>query len=393
MQLAHNNDLLAKLKKEKNHKTLEALMKAETCIDWETFFAKVYMLGSKTSTANLYGFHIDSFRQFLNEKTSKGLCDVLKPNGRLISGDEAIELLDDFASWLFGKGLSAGSITNRMTGVKRLLRFMKIKVNGDDFADNVTLPKVQIIRDEIPTNSEIRLIMSFCSPRMRAFLLVLCDSGLSVADVAKLRVKDFRFSEKPVRIETIRMKTSQPIETFIADETSLLLKQLIEKEKLNSEDHVFTKHYNSRSVDYIRSQYRIALKRASLGQKIEGHRYFRFHLHVFRKRWFTKAISAGVPDYIAHGMLGRKKYLSQYLVLRSDEKAAWYMKIAKHLSLYESKADKADVLAEASKILGMELTEAKLQALKGLMGEFMRLGDRDLERLKKTIVKGKGHNK
>ncbi len=389
-----NDDLLTKLKEEKNHKTIEALMKAETCIDWQTFFAKVYMLGSKTSTVNLYATHIDSFRQFLKEKTKKGLCENLKPNeGKTITSDEAIELLDGFSSWLFSKGVSPGTITNKMTGIKRLMRFLKIKVNGDDFADNVTLPKVQTIRDQIPSDAVIRSILNFCPPRMRAFLYVLADSGLSVADVAKLKVEDFAFDESVVRIETIRMKTSQPITTFITLETSALLKQLIEKEKLKAKDHLFTKHYNPRSVDYIRARYRIALRKSGLGEKIANHRYYRYHLHVFRKRFFTKAISAGVPEYIAHGMLGRRKYLDQYLVLSLDEKRSWYQKIAKHLNLHESQAAKGEILREVSALLGTDVDEQKLAGLRGLLREFMTLGDQQLEELKKNVLKGKGRKK
>ncbi len=383
-----NDDLLAKIGKERNHKTLERLMKEEPCIDWNTFIVKMYMLNSKTSTLNVYGTHIDSFRQFLKEKFDKGLCEVLKPNGNLITSDDAIELLDDFASWLFGKGLSAGTISGRMIGVKRLLRFMKIKIDGDDFADNVTLPKIRGIRDEIPTNEQLRAILNFCSPRMRAFILVSADSGLGIGDVAQLKVANFRFSEQPVRIETIRLKTSQQIETFITDETALLLKQIIEKEKLQQNDYVFAKRYSNRTVDIIRFQFKKALIKAKLAEKIPGHKYYKFHLHTLRKRWFTKAISAGVPDYICHAMLGRKRYLDQYLRLPLDEKCEWYRKIAKEVNVYESKKNRAEILAEASKLLNMDISEEKLTALKGLMGEFMRLGDKDLERLKRSIGKG-----
>lgn len=65
-----------------------------------------------------------------------------------------------------------------------------------------------------------------------------------------------------------------------------------------------------------------------------------------------------------------------------------YKKIAKEVSVFESKVDKAQVVAEASKLLGIELTEEKLQTLKGFMQEFMRLGDKNLSKFKKKMKNG-----
>jgi hypothetical protein len=52
-----------------------------------------------------------------------------------------------------------------------------------------------------------------------------------------------------------------------------------------------------------------------------------------------------------------------------------YKKIAKHVGLYESKADKAEVLAEASRVLGIELTEEKLAMLKDTLQFAMKLAE------------------
>lgn len=65
----------------------------------------------------------------------------------------------------------------------------------------------------------------------------------------------------------------------------------------------------------IRSLYNEAAKRAGLNEKISGHRYGKYHFKIYKKRWFSEAIKAGVPEYIVMGMLGRKKYLDQYMAL------------------------------------------------------------------------------
>lgn len=49
--------------------------------------------------------------------------------------------------------------------------------------------------------------------------------------------------------------------------------------------------------------------------KIDRHSSGKYHLKVYKKHWFTLVVVAGVPEYVAQGMLGRKQYLDQYLRL------------------------------------------------------------------------------
>ena len=91
------------------------------------------------------------------------------------------------------------------------------------------------------------------------------------------------------------------------------------------------------------------------------------------------------PSYICHAMLGRRQYLSEYLRLGLDERRAMYKKISRQVKVFESKADKAEVLAEASKLLGVELSEEKLVVLKQLMNEFMKLSGEDVRRFKTVL--------
>ena len=118
------------------------------------------------------------------------------------------------------------------------------------------------------------------------------------------------------------------------------------------------------------------------------HRYYKFHLHIYRKRWFTKAINV-VPAYVAHAMLGRKQYLDQYLAHPLNERQAFYKKIAKHVGIFETKADKAEVLAQASQILGVELTDEKLAQLRDTLNFAMRLSGDNIKSMKDLLGAGK----
>lgn len=121
-----------------------------------------------------------------------------------------------------------------------------------------------------------------------------------------------------------------------------------------------------------------------IGDQVRQHNCYKFHLHIYRKRWFTKAINV-VPAYIANAMLGRMQYLDQYQAHPLSERQAFYKKIAKHVGLFGSQADKAQVLAEASKIAGVELSEDKLNAIKSLLGHFATMPIEDIDKLKALL--------
>lgn len=261
-----------------------------------------------------------------------------------------------------------------------MLKFAGVKIDNDDFADKVIMPKLKPAREEIPTDEQIRSILNHCNTRVRAFIMLLCDTGLGRGEAIRLRPKDFAFNEDPVRIVTERFKTGEQIETFCTKETAKLIQQIINENDKQDTDYIFVRQIGKRTADMLTEQYRRALHKAELDQKIDDHKYYKFHFHIYRKRWFTKAINV-VPAYVAHAMLGRKQYLDQYLAHSLNERRAFYKKITRHVSPFESKADKAEVLAEASEILGVELTEEKLNAMRDLFGKFSKLGKKDFKRM------------
>jgi integrase len=263
-----------------------------------------------------------------------------------------------------------------------------MNIESKEFADKVIMPKPKPVRDEYPTDEQITLILNCAGPNVRAFVMLLCDTGHGRSEAARLRPKDIHFNEEPVRIETERHKTGEQIETFCTRKTADTIQQLIASKKLNDTDLIFLRSLGKRSADKIAEQYAKILAKAGLDEKIEGHAYRKYHLHVYRKRWFTKAINV-VPAYVAHAMLGRKQYLDQYLAHPLSDRQAFYKKIAKHVSVFESKADKAELLAEASKIAGVELTPEKLEAIRALTTQFAKMPTADLQQITKLLSKEK----
>jgi len=393
-------NIIDALKKDTDYKYFKELAESEKCVDWIAFAEKLYRKSHAASTVNAYCKGAYYFRDFVKQKYDKTLCEMLAEFASCIeqtkNGDHVKKILaviDAFVAATDSNGMAAKTIENYVVGVRRLLKFqLDLKIAKEDFKDTVTMPTKIEIQDEVPSDAQIREILNHCNPRMRGLLLTMIDSGMSIGDTLSRKVSDFHFDESPVRITLVRGKTKVQHESFVGEGTAKLIEQLIKVQKKKPNDYVFVRVLSCRSPPNTRREFIKALKRANLDSKIEGHKWHRFHPHVFRKRWFSKALNA-VDAYIAHAMLGRRQYMAQYLRKSLSERQELYRKISKFVSVFETQASKEQVAKEVSALLGAPIDEQKLLALKALMNEFASLGDRDLEKLKKTILGGKGRKK
>ena len=347
-----------KIKEDKNYLKFERLLKEEPKIDWLKFAEKVHRIGKKVSTVNSYANDCCIFRDYLIQKTGKCIFDTLVPNGQKLQDDIVLKLLDDYVGFLDSNDYRGTSIAANIAGIKRMLRFIDIKIDDKDFRDAVEMPKKIQIGDEPPSDEEIRQILNVCSPRMRTFLLVMCESGMSMGDTLIRKVEDFKFDEDPVRLYIRRAKQyEKPFETFVTKETGKLIKQLTVNK--NPTDLVFLDKWYTHAGDVLRHSYIRALRRAGLNRKIDGHKYLKYHLHVYRKRFFTRGLSAIKSDFIVHAMMGHKQYLDQYFRMPIEERRQHYITMSKNLSVFESKITEEEKLKAASDILGIDVTEKK----------------------------------
>lgn len=98
-----------------------------------------------------------------------------------------------------------------------------------------------------------------------------------------------------------------------------------------------------------------------------------------------------MPEYVVQGMLGRKKYLDQYMALPLADKQAFAKKILKVVSIYADKADKQEVVKQMAQIMGIQesdLDEAKIAAVQALfvkMGQFAKLPIDKIEQVNKLL--------
>lgn len=376
------------------------LLKTEPEIDWMDFADKVYSQSDSTSSVTTYSTGIYQLRNMLAiEKFAKDADDtmlnlvhdvVMAIRTDEKAGPKSIlvyKLLDRFARWCHSKGWKGRTQRSFVMGVKRLFVHIDIDIDDNKFKDKVTLSKISVLRDEYPENEEIRKVMAMASPLVRTMIQTLCDYGFEPIDIAQLKPKYIHWDESPVRGNMDREKTNEPLEFFFGDETAEALKVFIKNSGKGPDDYIFTGSFTKSTVNTLRGMYNTAFARAGFGKlvktktgyygvvdKIDGHNFGKYHMKVFKKRWFSIAIASGVPAYIVHGMLGRKEYLDEYNRQPLHKKQEFARKILRNVSIYSSAKKQQEALEEAGEILGIgKLTPEQAKALKETLSFFMRM--------------------
>lgn len=170
-------------------------------------------------------------------------------------------------------------------------------------------------------------------------------------------------------------------------ETVAAIQQRIKNENLGPDDYIFFEKFTNNSVGHLRTRYNTAVAKAGFGtlvktkggyygkvDKIDGHKYGKYHMKVFKKRWFSLAIAAGVPEYVVQGMLGRKQDLDEYSRQPLAKRQEFAKKRLRQVSIYRDEKDKEQMLEEAGKMLGLgKLTPEQAAQLKEKLSLFLRM--------------------
>jgi len=213
-------------------------------------------------------------------------------------------------------------------------------INNRRLRKRVRLPKAEEEEPEPLTKKELRILLDNCSNKRKTMLMVLKDSGMRIGEVLQLKKKHFDISKTPVEIHipAFATKTKKARTTFVTQETRhILLRQLNE---IGQDDLVFGTNIDVRTsvntqvsdFDYLRSK--IGMTYSRFLEKYDSNGRFKITLHSLRSFTATQCAEA-VDESFAHGILGHKKYLSQY-IRNQDKLSEKYVRAENSLMIYES---------------------------------------------------------
>lgn len=178
------------------------------------------------------------------------------------------KLFDDYITWCDSRGYRPRTMKSFVLGIKRLFIFLDVELDNNKFKNKVKLPKPQRLNDEYPDNKIIRGILNAATMNTRAFVQLICDTGLDPVDAAQLQRKNFHFDEDPVRGTKDREKTSEPLTFFLSKETVDAIQQISKNKR--PDDYIFVKKYSNHSPQYLRAEYNKAVARAGHGKLVKG---------------------------------------------------------------------------------------------------------------------------
>jgi len=213
-------------------------------------------------------------------------------------------------------------------------------INNRRLRKRVRLPKAEEEEPEPLTKEELRILLDNCSNKKKTMFMVLKDSGMRIGEVLQLRKKHFDISKTPIEIHipSFATKTKKARTTFVTQETRhILLRQLNE---IGQDDLVFGTNVDVRTsvntqvsdFDYLRRK--IGKMCLRFLEKYDSNGRYKITLHSLRSFTATQCAEA-VDESFAHGILGHKKYLSQY-IRNQDKLSEKYLRSENNLMIYET---------------------------------------------------------
>ncbi len=318
----------------------------------QTYYDSVHVISHSDKTVQTYRSSINHLRNFLKETFD---IDELELKSKIDNEElDVYKIISQFIIYLDKRGLKAKGIRSYLSGVKGYLRFLRIKINSDDFRMLVKIPKV-IKTHELPTTKKIiHQILRNANPKLQTAVLVASASGLRLGELVQLRLADVDFTSTPTKI-LVRASTSKSKmarQTFLTEEATKSLQDYLKKN--------FGWHENSLNLDlsgiYIFGRtsvvktgeiprFNLASAKQSLQVSLvndiknipelilknENGRNA-VHFHAFRKYFRTTVGNVCGRDY-AEALMGHGFYMDTYYQLSEYDKHQKYLSAEPYLTI------------------------------------------------------------
>ena len=213
-------------------------------------------------------------------------------------------------------------------------------INNRRLKKRVRLPTAEEENPEQITKEEVRILLDNCtSSKKKTMFMLMKDSGMRIGEVLQLKKKDFDMTKTPIEIHipAFATKTKKSRITFVTRETRPILQRRLNQ--LNPDELVFGTNDDVRTsvnteiskFDYIRNKIGNTCPRFL--EKYDSNDRYKISLHSLRSFTATQCAEA-VDESFAHGIIGHKKYLGQY-IRNQDKLAEKYLKSESYLMVYE----------------------------------------------------------
>jgi len=239
-----------------------------------------------------------------------------------------------------------------------------------------------LMLDKVPSNAELRRILSHMDVKGKSLFLVLASSGMRIGEALKLQIEDVDLTTEPARIN-IRgeyTKTGNPRIAFISSEAKEFLEEWLKIRENELEVAVKRSRYGKAVEDRriwsfepptAYYMWRSAVDKSGFAKKFQynnGLERYTVHPHVLRK-FFRTRMATVIPVDVVEALMGHEGYLTEVYRRYSLEELAKFYKQGEHTLLVF-----ADNEGVAKLRFEVEERNRQLQALiNGLVSENMEL--------------------
>ena len=237
--------------------------------------------------------------------------------------------------------------------------------------------------DKVPSNAELRSIISHLPEHGRALFLTLASSGMRIGESLQLKIGDLELDQDPVRVNVRGeyAKSGNPRMAFVSRESKEAIEEWLKVrddylKAASGKSHMYDKSTeDSRLFPFEGTTARIvwnsALKKAGHGKRDSSTNRRMIHPHVLRKFFRTK-LGSVIPVDVVEALMGHEGYLTEVYRRYSLEDLAKFYKQGEHALLVFTESGEISRLRQE-----IEEKNKQLQTLvNGLTAENMELKNR-----------------
>ena len=193
--------------------------------------------------------------------------------------------------------------------------------------------------DRIPTQKELKQILSHLPIQGKALYLILESSGMRIGELLKSNIEDIYLDEEPARIQISgkNTKTGNPRHVFFSREAKEALVEWLKirddyLEAAVGKSHIYKKESEDSRIfpfdpSTAYSLWKKALHKSKLNGKDKSTGREKIHPHVLRKFFRTRLGAAGLQIDVVEALMGHEGYLTEvYRKYTVPDLAKFYLK-------------------------------------------------------------------
>jgi len=220
---------------------------------------------------------------------------------------------------------------------EKFWRNLKNKINGSR----------ALTMDRIPSNEELKSILTHMDAKGKALFLMLASSGMRIGEALQLKLNDIDLESEPakVNISGKYTKTGNPRIAFISTEAKEVIKEWFKVRDDYIKAAAGKSHKYKKSVEDNRifpflnntawCMWKNAVKKAGLDETDKTTNRSKLHPHVLRKYFRTK-MGAVIPVDIVEALMGHEGYLTEvYRRYSQEQLAEFYLKGEDSLTVFK----------------------------------------------------------